>query len=52
MFFVELYMLLSSGSELIVFILFIGLLAPSDIPLLSNMGVEVLDALRQLLIGV
>ena len=52
MFLVETYMLLSSGSEFIVFVLFIGLLAPSDIPLLSNMGVEVFDAFRQLLIGV
>jgi hypothetical protein len=52
MFLVELYMLLSSGSELIVFILFIALLASSDIPLLGNMGVEILDTLSQLLIGI
>ena len=52
MFLVESYMLLSSGSEFIVFVLLIGLLAPSDIPLLSNMRVEVFDAFRQLLISV
>jgi len=51
-FFIKLDMLPSSGSEFIFFILLISLLAPSDIPLFGNMGIEVFDTLGQLFVGV
>jgi hypothetical protein len=46
MFLIKLYMLLSSGGQLILFVLFGSLLTPSNVSLLSNMSVEVLDTFR------
>jgi hypothetical protein len=43
---IKLYMLLSSGSQFILFVLFGSLLTPSNVSLLSNMSVEVLDTFR------
>jgi hypothetical protein len=42
----------SSGSEFILFILLIRLLAPPDTPFFSNISIEVFDTLFQLLVSV
>ncbi len=51
-FLIKLYMLPPSSSEFILFILFISLLAPPNIPLFSNMSIEVFDTLGQLFVSV
>jgi hypothetical protein len=51
-FLIKLYMFPSSGSEFILFILLIRLLAPPNIPFFSNISIEVFDALVQLLVSV
>jgi hypothetical protein len=45
-FLIKFYMLLSSGSKFILFVLLGSLLTPSNISLLSNMRVEIFDTLR------
>lgn len=51
-FLIKLYMFPSSDSEFILFILLTRLLAPPNIPFLSNISIEVFDALVQLLVSV
>jgi len=51
-FLIKLYVFPSSGSEFIFFILLTRLLTPSDIPFFCNIGIEVFDALVQLLVSV
>ena len=51
-FLIKLYMFPPSGSDFILFILLICLLAPPNIPLFSNISIEVFDALVQFLVSV
>jgi hypothetical protein len=46
MFLIKFYVLLSSSTKFILFVLFGSLLTPSNVSLLSNMSVEVFDTLR------
>jgi hypothetical protein len=51
-FFVELYMLFTSGGEFILLILFIGFMTPSSISFFSNVSVEIFDAFNQLFVSI
>jgi hypothetical protein len=51
-FLIKLYVFPSSGCEFIFFILLARLLAPPNVPLFSNVCIEVFDTVLQLLISV